>query len=204
MTSAAESVVAYGNYCDLRDAGETGAAEQTLTEIADYNRADCCRRCGCGTGCSRAPTSSASPGRSAIATAGVVEEPEPVEARLRAYADGTAADRSPDQTAAALMAAAIGYHRRERKPFWWAHFDRLARPVDEWPDTDDVLVVTAATTLRGWHKEGGSARCADSSNSPDGPTMRCRHPAPTCARSTIRPCPRASRAAPTERRHGGV
>ena len=153
MTGAAESVVAYGNYCDLRDAGRDRAAEQTLTEIADYNRADCLSTLRLRDWLLDRADELGIARRSATATAGVVEEPEPVEARLRAYADA-AADRSPDQTAAALMAAAIGYHRRERKPFWWAHFDRLARPVDEWPDTDDVLVVTAATTLRAWHKEG--------------------------------------------------
>ena len=31
-----------------------------------------------------------------------------------------------------MLAAARGYHRREDKPFWWAHFDRLNNPVDEW------------------------------------------------------------------------
>ena len=40
--------------------------------------------------------------------------------------------RTAEQTAVAMMAAARGYHRREDKPFWWAHFDRLNNPVDEW------------------------------------------------------------------------
>ena len=33
-----------------------------------------------------------------------------------------------------MIAAARGYHRREDKPYWWAHFDRLNNPVDEWGD----------------------------------------------------------------------
>ncbi|HEY5855950.1 MAG TPA: TM0106 family RecB-like putative nuclease [Aldersonia sp.] len=153
VTGAAESIVAYGNYCDLRDAGETDAADEILTRIADYNRADCVSTLRLRNWLLARADELGVARRPDTPTAGVVEEPEPVEARLRAYADA-AADRSPDQTAAALMAAAIGYHRRERKPFWWAHFDRLSRTVDEWPDTDDVLVVTAARSVRGWHKEG--------------------------------------------------
>ncbi|MGY6498757.1 MAG: DEAD/DEAH box helicase, partial [Microcella sp.] len=38
-------------------------------------------------------------------------------------------------------AAAIDYHRREHKTYWWAHFDRLASPLDEWSDTRDVFTV---------------------------------------------------------------
>ena len=47
--------------------------------------------------------------------------------------------RTPEQTAVAMFAAARGYHRREDKPFWWAHFDRLNNPVDEWGDTQRRL-----------------------------------------------------------------
>ena len=153
VTGAAESIVAYGNYCDLRDAGE--AASRSRDPHPDRRLQPC-----------GLPVDTAAAGLAA--GAGRRTRHRPAErhrngGRRRGTGTGRGAtsclrgrrrDRSPDQTAAALMAAAIGYHRRERKPFWWAHFDRLARPVDEWPDTDDVLVVTAATPLRGWHKEG--------------------------------------------------
>ena len=36
-----------------------------------------------------------------------------------------------------------GYHQREDKPFWWAHFDRLNNPVDEWADSTDVFIADA-------------------------------------------------------------
>ena len=38
-----------------------------------------------------------------------------------------------------MIAAARGFHQRENKPFWWAHFDRLNNPVDEWGDQTDVF-----------------------------------------------------------------
>jgi hypothetical protein len=28
-----------------------------------------------------------------------------------------------------MVAAATGYHRRERKQFWWQHFDRVEAPI---------------------------------------------------------------------------
>ena len=43
-----------------------------------------------------------------------------------------------------MMAAARGYHKREDKPFWWAHFDRLNNPVDEWSDNTDVFIAERA------------------------------------------------------------
>jgi uncharacterized protein len=46
---------------------------------------------------------------------------------------------------AALLAAARGYHRREDKPFWWAHFDRLNFPVDEWTNDTDVFIADNAS-----------------------------------------------------------
>ncbi len=57
---------------------------------------------------------------------------------------------TPDETALALAAAAIDYHRREAKTFWQDHFDRLRNPVDDWADTRDVLVVERASVERDW------------------------------------------------------
>ena len=50
------------------------------------------------------------------------------------------------------MSAARGYHRREDKPFWWAHFDRLNYPVDEWADETDVFLIDQAKVAVDWHK----------------------------------------------------
>src|SRR6185312_13902750 len=43
------------------------------------------------------------------------------------------------------------YHRREDKPFWWAHFDRLNNPVDEWGESSDVFLVDGAEVQQDWH-----------------------------------------------------
>ncbi len=44
-----------------------------------------------------------------------------------------------EQTRSLLLATLRGYYRREDKPFWWAHFDRLNYPADEWSDSTDVF-----------------------------------------------------------------
>ncbi|MBF6543964.1 hypothetical protein IU424_13035 [Nocardia brasiliensis] len=82
--------------------------------------------------------------------------PSSFEAALAEYA---AAQDQPRHVAA-MMAAALGYHRRERQPLWWAHVDRLSHPVDEWADAPGVLIAEWGTVDTKWHR------------SPDRPTMR--------------------------------
>ncbi|WP_068068672.1 AAA domain-containing protein [Nocardia xishanensis] len=85
-----------------------------------------------------------------------VSGPSSVEAALAEYA---AAQRDPDHPAA-LMAAALGYHRRERQPLRYAHADRLSHPVHEWPDASGVLIADWGTVDTKWH------------HSPNRPSMR--------------------------------
>ncbi|MGW4632380.1 DEAD/DEAH box helicase [Nocardia sp. NPDC004415] len=54
--------------------------------------------------------------------------------------------------AAALTAAVLGYHRRERQPRWWAHIDRLGLPVGEWADEPGVLIADRGTVDTKWHR----------------------------------------------------
>ncbi|WP_280232732.1 AAA domain-containing protein [Nocardia cyriacigeorgica] len=58
---------------------------------------------------------------------------------------------TPARRVAAVMAAALGYRRRERQPLWWAHADRLSHPVDEWPEAPGVLVADWGTVDTKWH-----------------------------------------------------
>ncbi len=155
VTNAADSIVAYADYCDLRDDGKLDDATALLQNIADYNEYDCISTLRLRDWLlARADERSIGP-RPASSTTEIDVEIHPVESKLRGYAgEGPVSERTDEQAAAALMAAAIGYHRREQKPFWWAHFDRLTHPVDEWADTRDVLVVESGTVDEGWHKKG--------------------------------------------------
>ncbi|MGW6692308.1 TM0106 family RecB-like putative nuclease [Rhodococcus sp. NPDC054953] len=152
VDNAADSIVEYGRYCALRDAGDDAAAA-VLAGIADYNEYDCLstlrlRDWLLGLAAERGVRPH--PAQQAVDV--TVEEPGADETALLAHVGGAlAGDRSKDQQAAALLAAALGYHRRERKPYWWAHFERLTAPVDEWADTADAFVADTVTVTEDWH-----------------------------------------------------
>ncbi|GAB0105857.1 hypothetical protein JMUB6875_48390 [Nocardia sp. JMUB6875] len=80
--------------------------------------------------------------------------PDEIEAALREFAESDGPDRGEAQEAAGLAAAALGYHRRERRPLRWAHDDRLDHPVSEWADTAGVLVADSGSVDTDWHSTG--------------------------------------------------
>ncbi|HSP51563.1 MAG TPA: TM0106 family RecB-like putative nuclease [Cryobacterium sp.] len=162
VANAADSITEYVRSRGLLAAGQTDAAEQILNDIARYNAYDCrstlrLRDWLLGRAAEQAGDTAASP----ATLAGVplpVREPDPVYLELCALlADVPPAERTADQTALALASAAIDYHRREQKSFWWDHYSRLGAPVDDWADTRDVLIVESATVHLGWHREGRQA-----------------------------------------------
>lgn len=158
VTDAAASIVEYANWCDLRDQGREAEAAELLADIAHYNRTDCestlqlrdwlLARAGDAGVRSRRPPQ---PENEAPTTTTTSDTAGPLELELAEYA-AAASERTPDQQAVALISGAIGYHRRERKPFWWAHFDRLTQPLDEWADAADVMKVERAQLVHDWMK----------------------------------------------------
>lgn len=158
VTNAGDSIVAYADYCDKRDAGDVAAAAAQLNEIADYNEYDCLSTLRLRDWLvNQAMQHGIEPIGLRVAPSRT-PKPDPtfeLVARLSKHVgDALPADRNAEQHAVALLAAALGYHRREDKPFWWAHFDRLAHPVDEWADTSNVLMVDEVELVQDWQKEG--------------------------------------------------
>ena len=140
-----------------RDAGSTGhaaaAQRSILDDLADYNRYDCvstlrlrdwllgiAREAGVEP---RARTLLVE----AAKAAGKVYEASPLAIELQRLAGPPDdPDRDADHTALALAAAAIDYHDREAKSFWWSHFFRVEQPLESWEDHRDVLVVDPAAS----------------------------------------------------------
>ncbi|WP_448058693.1 TM0106 family RecB-like putative nuclease [Cellulomonas hominis] len=163
VTTAGDSIVEYAQACEVRDAGDDDEWRRRLAQIADYNAYDCLSTLrlrdwllaqvpGAGAGAGPAPV--------ADGPVGPVVDPddvrEPLVDTLLALADGgvagrTAADRSPDEQAVAMVAAALGYQQREEKPFWWAHYDRLVADPTDWSDTRSTFLVDEATVVEPWH-----------------------------------------------------
>ena len=154
VTNAAASITQYERYRALLDDGLSDEAAGVLKEIKDYNEYDCrstrrlrdwllLRAFECGVTHLTRPAAEG-------------ETVPPLDDTARALmefaGDGVSADRTAEQTAAALLNAARGFCQRERKPYWWAHFQRLNHPVDEWGDTSGVFLVETAVVEEDWHK----------------------------------------------------
>ncbi len=155
VTTATDSITQYARFCELRADGRDDEAATVLKEIEDYNRYDCRSTRGLrdwllmrAFECGITPL-----GAQPVSDSGGVQQHDPLAVRLADFVgDGAVADRSHEQAAVALLAAARGYHRREDKPFWWSHFDRLNYPVEEWADDTDVFLVEGASVAVEWHK----------------------------------------------------
>lgn len=154
VTTATESITSYARYCELRAAGQSGDAASVLKEIEDYNHYDCRSTQELRNWLIlRAYESGVVPiGAQPVSGGNTVEDRDQLAMTLSAFTgDAGVGGRTPEQTAGALVAAARGYHRREDKPFWWAHFDRLNFPVEEWSDDTDVFLAEETSLDTDWH-----------------------------------------------------
>ncbi|MFD1713448.1 TM0106 family RecB-like putative nuclease [Amnibacterium flavum] len=161
VTNAAASITAYVDYTVLRDAGRADEAAALLAEIAEYNRYDCVstRRLRDWL-VARADEQGVARRDELVPDAPRNERLERAEDAARDSLLGAvegvpAAERDADQTALALAAAAIEYHRREDKAFWWEHFNREVSPIEEWADQRDVFIPLAGGVVADWHVPEG-------------------------------------------------
>ncbi|MBI9113525.1 TM0106 family RecB-like putative nuclease [Sanguibacter sp. YZGR15] len=162
LDNAADSITEYARACEATEAGRADEAAAVLDLIADYNRYDCVSTLRLRDWLRTLATENGITLRDADDPAALLDptdlpgddEDELAAALLAAAGDAPREDRTEDEQALAMLAAALGYHRREDKPFWWAHFDRLTAPPDEWAQSRDVLVAESVTVSRDWSKEG--------------------------------------------------
>jgi predicted RecB family nuclease len=153
VTTAASSITGYEHYRALLDAGRTDEAAGVLKEIEDYNLYDCrsTRRLRDWL-LLRAFESGVTHLTHRTQAGETVPPPDATTEVLLGFAgDGFSAPRTAEQTAAALLESARGYYQRERKPYWWSHFQRLSHPVDEWGDTSGVFLVEDCEVVEDWH-----------------------------------------------------
>ncbi|WP_353826515.1 TM0106 family RecB-like putative nuclease [Agromyces sp. SYSU T0242] len=169
VKSGGDSILEYVRARELQATGgvdpSTGlsgdeAAQHVLDDLAEYNRYDCVstlRLRDWLLGLARARGVAPVPALLLAEPSGKQYETSPLAAELSRLA-GTADERrdDPDRSALALASAAIDYHDREMKTFWWGHFFRVEQPLEAWEDHRDVLVVDPAATvvLHDWYREG--------------------------------------------------
>jgi predicted RecB family nuclease len=160
VTTAADSITGYARYCELRDDGRTDEAAVLLKEIEEYNRYDCrSTRKLRDWLLARAFESGVAPmGPQSVGDGEQIEVDDALGRTLAAFVGDELVARTPEQTAVAMIAAARGFHQRERKPYWWAHFDRINNPVDEWGSQADVFVADDAEVIEDWHTPEGARK----------------------------------------------
>ncbi|WP_006243116.1 TM0106 family RecB-like putative nuclease [Mycolicibacterium tusciae] len=154
VTTATDSITQYARYCALRDEGRADEAAGVLKKIEDYNVYDCrsTRRLRDWM-MARAIESGVPPrGPQPVRDDEVIELGDDLERTLLRFAGDGVQQRTAAQTAVAMVAAARGFHRREDKPFWWSHFDRVNNPVDEWADNSDVFIADKTVIVNDWHQ----------------------------------------------------
>lgn len=154
VTAGGDSIVEYHRYAQAEVDGQHELARERLEALRDYNEYDCRSTLRLRDWLlARAAETGVppSPGRAPEDPDQAVEDPHPVEVAVRErLADAPVAGRSADDQALALLGAAVGYSRREDKPHWWGHYDRLETPADRWTLAGDVFVTDEAEVVEAW------------------------------------------------------
>lgn len=173
VKDAGASVVAYAHYCDARDDGRADEAATILAGISDYNEYDCLstlelrdwllglarergiKPAGDGAGSTALSTAGDGLADAAPDAAPGAADLDPLEVALAGLAGAGVGLSGGDRKAVSMLAAAVSYHRRERKAFWWAHFDRCEKGPDTHHQQDrNVFLVEEAEVLEDWWKDG--------------------------------------------------
>jgi predicted RecB family nuclease len=162
VTKGDDSIVWYHEYCLATIAENRTQAEEKLEAIRAYNEYDCVSTLRLRDWLLEQVDRDRA--RIEQAEAGTVlerepAEPDPVETALRDAVDGVKRhERTREQQAIALVGAAIRFHAREDKPFWWRHFERLGTPTGEWIGDDGVFVVADAEVVSPWQAPSARSR----------------------------------------------
>ena len=145
ITDGGSSIVAYESWLD------TGEA-RILEEIAEYNRLDCESTLHLRAWLEERRTEAGIVGRPSLSSGEIGEAQAAFEEAVAELAerltDGVPLDRerrTDEQHACWLLAQLLSWHRRESKPEWWAHFNRLAMTEEDLiDDTESIGGLTHA------------------------------------------------------------
>ena len=159
VTNAADSIVEYAEAVAARVAGRQDEWIRRIEAILAYNRVDCVSTKGLRDWLvAHVEAAGHAPSRAAVLVEQTGDDvaaqaPDTLEADLLAFAGPgpqVGVTRESDRQAVALLAAALRYHTREDKPFWWAHFDRLIKDPADWTDRGGVLVADEVAVDIDW------------------------------------------------------
>ncbi|NUT91030.1 MAG: TM0106 family RecB-like putative nuclease [Saccharothrix sp.] len=170
VTTAVSSIEAYEDYLTRTDPAQ---AEEVLQGIADYNAYDCVStrrlynfllevRTEAGIEPHVPEQSFVDEIEDELAAQRRAERAERLAAVIDPLLEGlpdNPADATDDERARALLAAAVGYHRRETNPAWWDFFRQVAAPLPEL-ESDNACTVPVSVTAQDWAMPSGRVRKA--------------------------------------------
>jgi predicted RecB family nuclease len=178
VKTAVSDVEAYEEYLALTRSGEPERAEEVLRGIGETTEDDCVSalrlfeflhqvRADAGIDLPEPAEESAEDALLRAAEEDVAAERRAERAaRLAALVDplldGLPDDPggfTGDERARALLAASVGYHRRETNPAWWEYFRQLAAPLGDL-EVDTACTVPVALEAGEWVPPAGRARTA--------------------------------------------
>ncbi|MCR6030349.1 TM0106 family RecB-like putative nuclease [Nocardioides sp. zg-579] len=154
------SIAEYHSYRLHLERGEAEPAGQARRALLDYNQYDCestLRLRDWLWGLVDHPEAPLTEHHGAGATGETDEEHDPLAQSLVARSGPVhRSERTAEEQAWAMLASALGYHRRERLPAAWEYFHRLFNPVAEWESGSEVLVFTEPPAVeQDWDKQRG-------------------------------------------------
>jgi predicted RecB family nuclease len=154
VKTAADSVLEYAKYCNLIAKEDFEKAKVKLADIAQYNEYDCKATLGLRNWLLGLAKENDVDLKGPTNGEAGIPEPEPAHplflSLMELIQDVPISDRTQDQTAIALSAAAIEFHRREERIFWAGFFSRLKDPIEEWFNNKDVYIVDQVEIERDW------------------------------------------------------
>ncbi|WP_424187288.1 TM0106 family RecB-like putative nuclease [Actinokineospora sp. G85] len=170
VKTAASSIEAYEEYLTLTALGEVERADEVLRGIADYNEYDCVSTMELFGFLHRVRAErgieSVEPPPPDVVDEARAAEREEREKRIAMLVEPLieglpedVADFTDDDRARALLAAAVGYYRREANPAWWEFFHRMAVPLSDL-ESDGNCAVPVSTRVGEWEQPQGRQRNA--------------------------------------------
>jgi len=178
VKNAVSSIEAYEEYLTLTQLADVERADEVLQGIADYNEYDCVStlrlfeflhqiRDKAGIETLPPPEKSDVDTLLEDTTEQLAAERRAQRAeRLAALVDpllaglpDDPADATADEKARALLAASVGYHRRETNPAWWEFFRQVAAPLSDL-EVDTTCAVPVSVRAEEWTPPAGRVRKA--------------------------------------------
>jgi uncharacterized protein len=161
VATAMDSVIQYERVVALRAEGLNAEADEVLARIRSYNRLDCQSTMQLDDWLrTLVPAVAGTDARTAAIDdesdengAGDADPHANLVSELEEALPVDPAERSPIEHARALLAAALQFHPRERRPAWWKLFELIKADPEDLDRASDVLVADDAEATE-WSKTG--------------------------------------------------